>query len=142
MKFRDYFSLRHILFAVVVVGLMMLFAIRQSNNMVKVKLEEHALHITSSQYSMTVDYVDIASAKLETLADPGEKVENAYDDEILRAGIWKNEAWGEYHVCADLDTESCIVLTLEDGRIFVFNRKNNKETAKIYEELLACLPNE
>ena len=140
MRFKDYFSLKHIIFAVVLIGLMMLFAVNQSNNTVKVKFQENAVRITSSQYSMTIDYTDIVSVKQESLADAGEKVENGYDDDILRAGKWKNETWGEYHVCADLDVKKCIVVTLDDGSVFVFSRKSDKETASIYNELLTHLP--
>ena len=136
MKFRDIFSLKHILFAIVLVALMMLFAINHSNNMVKVKFQEDAVRITSSEYSMTLDYADIASASLEDLFEAGQQKENAYDDEMLRAGVWENDAWGTYYICADLDASLCIVARLHDGRVFVFSRKNNAETQKLYDELL------
>lgn len=137
MKFRDYFSLRHIIFAVVLLGIMFLFAINQSNNMVKVNFEEEQIRISSSKYSMIVEYAQIASAELAELGDPGEKLnEDAYDDDLVRFGAWTNDAWGEYYVCVDPDTSNCVVLHLTDGRTFVFSRKNDAETQKIYEELL------
>ena len=137
MKFRDYFSLKHILFALVLIGLMMIFAINDSNNMVKVKIQDTSVRISSSEYAMSLDYDDIASVKLETLLAPGQQKETAYDDEMLRAGVWENDAWGVYHACIDLDAEKCIVVYLQDGRVFVFSRKNDRETEKIYEELLS-----
>lgn len=137
MRFRDIFSLKHILFAVVLVALMMLFAINHSNNMVKVKFNEDAVRITSSEYNITLDYADIANATLENLSDAGQQKENAHDDEMLRSGVWENDTWGTYYICADLDATQCIVARLHDGRVFVFSRKNNAETQKIYDELLA-----
>lgn len=139
MKFRDYFSLKHILFAVVLIGLMMLFAVNQSNNTVKVKFQEETVRITSSEYNITLEYADIASVTHEKLAAAGLEKENSYDDEILRSGVWENDTWGRYHICADLDVDNCVVVRLHDDRIFVFSRKNNAETEKIYQELLTHL---
>ena len=136
MKFRDYFSLKHILFAAALLLIMMLFAIRQSNNMVKVYFEDTQLEIVSSKYTMTVGYDEILSAELVTAPDPGEKRdEDAWDDDLIRTGNWKNEAWGEYCVCADLDPTNCIVLHLDDGSTYVFSRKSNATNQELYEKL-------
>ena len=139
MKFRDYFSLKHILFAISLIAVMMFFAVRQSNNMVKVYFEDTQMEVVSSKYSMAIPYDIIASAELADLAEPGEKVESGWDDDLLRSGKWVNDTWGEYYICADLDTSNCIVMELNDGRIFVISRKNDKTTAEIYETLLTYL---
>ena len=139
MRFRDYFSLKHILFAVVLMALMVLFAIRQSNTTVKVNFREESVNVTSNKYSMTILYDDIADAELITLAEPGERLADAYDDDILRAGVWRNDTWGDYIIVADLDADTCILLHLNDGRVLVFNRKDNTATAQDYETLLTYL---
>ena len=139
MKFRDYFSLKHILFAVFIIGLMLIFAFCQSADMVKVSLESESIYIYSSKYTMNVEYAQIDSLELTDLLDPGEKVEDGYDDDLVRYGTWRNDAWGEYCVCADPDTSKCVVLHLKDGRTFVFSRKDDSETTRIYEELLAAI---
>ena len=139
MRFRDLFSLKHILFAVVLVGLMMLFAVSHSNNMVKVKFREESIRISSSKYKITMEFEDIVSVALEDLAEPGQEKENCFDDEMLRTGLWENDAWGRYYVCADLDTTKCIVARLHDGRVFVFSCKNDAKTEQIYNDLLSKL---
>ena len=139
MKFRDYFSLKQILFAVAIVGLMMLFAVNNSNNIVKVKLQDESVSITSSKYNISIDYADIVSVSLEDLAEPGVEKENCHDDKMIRTGIWENGIWGTYYICADLDVDNCVVVYLQDGRTFVFSRKSNAETEKIYQALLTHL---
>ena len=139
MKFRDYFSLKHILFAVVVIALMLFFAVRQSNNTVKVSFGQNSMQVTSSKYSMTVEYRDVASATLIQRPEAGERVADAYDDDILRAGIWTNDTLGEYIIVADLDVSNCIQLTLHDGRILVFSRKDDGTTKEIYDRLSTYL---
>ncbi len=137
MKFRDYFDLKQIIFAVVIIAMMMCFAFAQSNNTVKVNFGQQQLEVTSSKYNLIVPYGEITAATLADMPqDPGEKVEDGYDDDILLAGRWKNDTWGTYDVCADGDVTNCIVLTLTDGQTYVFNRKSNAETEKLYQQLL------
>lgn len=140
MKFRDYFSPKNIIFAAVVIALMLGFAMRQASNTVKVKFGDTSVAITSSKYNMTISYEDIVSVELADMADPGEKGPDGYDDEILRAGDWTNDAWGEYYICAYLETSKCVVIEVEDGRTMVFSKKNDKTTAELYETLLTYLP--
>lgn len=139
MKFRDYFSLKHILFAVVLFAVLIPFAIRDSNNQVKVRFDDENIYTVSNKYTLTIPYADIASAELVPLAEPGEKVQDGYDDDILRAGIWRNDTWGEYYITADLDTDQCVLITLRDGRLFVFSHKNNATTAEDFETLQTYL---
>ena len=141
MKFKDYFSLKHFLFAVVLFALLIPFAIKDSNNAVKVSFDDTSIHTTSNKYTMTVRYDEILSAELADLAEAGEKVRDGYDDDILRSGMWKNDTWGEYHITADLDCTNCVVMQLTDGRLFVFSRKDNATTEELYQTLQAHLSN-
>lgn len=135
MKFKDYFSLKHIIFAVVLFAVLMPFAIRDSNNQVKVSFDDTTIYTASNKYNMSVTYEQIADIELVPLAEAGEKVEDGYDDDILRAGKWKNDTWGEYYITADLDTSNCVVMHLTDGRIFVFSCKNDDTTSSLYNQL-------
>ncbi len=139
MRFKDYFSIKHILFAVFLFAILMPFAIRDSNNQVKVSFDDTSIYTSSNKYSMTIRYDQIDSIELTDLADAGEKVEDGYDDDILRAGKWHNDAWGEYYITADLDTSNCVVMHLKDGRIFVFSSKDNNTTAQYFETLQSHL---
>ena len=139
MKFKDYFSLKHILFALLLFAVLIPFVIRDSNKQVRVSFDASSVSISSKKYSMTVRYDDINSASLTDLAEPGEELADAYDDDILHAGVWKNDVWGEYHIAADLDTTNCIKIQLKDGRIFVFSSVDNDTTAAHFETLQSHL---
>ena len=88
---------------------------------------------------MTVEYRDVTSATLIQLPEAGERVADAYDDNILRTGIWSNDTLGEYIIVADLDVSNCIQLTLHDGRTLVFSRKDDATTKEIYDRLSTYL---
>ena len=139
MKFKDYFSIKHMLFAVALFAILIPFAIRDSNNQVKVSFDDTSVYTSSNKYSLTVSYDQIDRVELAVLPEAGEKVEDGYDDDILRAGKWINDTWGEYYITADLDTSNCVVMHLTDGRIFVFSSKNDETTAEHYQTLLTHL---
>ena len=140
MKFRDYFSLKHILFAVFLFAILIPIAMWDSGTQINVYFQETGMNITSDKYSMNVQFEQITSAELAPLADAGEKVEDGYDNDIIRCGVWENDTWGEYYANIDPDTSNCVVLTLDDGRTFVFSCKDDKKTAELYDKLLTYLP--
>jgi len=139
MKFRDYFSLKHIVIAVVILAVFVLFAVIDSDGQVKVYFEENTVSAVSDHYVLEIPYSQIASAELTLMAEAGREVENCVDDKIVRTGCWENDDWGEYFICADMDANNCIVIHLNDGRIFVFSRKNDAETEKLYQTLQTYL---
>ena len=140
MKFRDYFSLKHILFGVLLIALMMVFAYCQAGSTVDVYFADTNVQVTSDKYSMTIHYEDIVSVTLEDLADAGTELADTYDNDILRAGKWENDAWGEHHICAYLGTTKCVVVKVSDGRTLVFSKKSDAKTTELYEQLLTYLP--
>jgi hypothetical protein len=139
MKFWQSFSKsamkRQFLFGLFLFAVMLPIAILDSNTQVKVSFYDTDVYIKSDKYTMSIPYGIIESAELTAMAEPGERVENSYDNDVLRAGVWHNDAWGEYHIAADLDTSNCIVVHLDDGRTFVFSCKNDTKTEKIFNEL-------
>ena len=132
--------LKQFVFVLVIFAILFPIALWDSDTQVKVKFYNDDMQIKSDRYTMTVRYDMIASAELDTLGDPGEKVLDGFDNDIIRTGTWRNDAWGEYSVNADPDTGNCIVLTLTDGRIFVFSIKDNETTEENFQTLLTHLP--
>lgn len=141
MKFRDYFSAKQIIFAVVLFAILIPIAFWDSDTQVKLSYYEEYIYVDTDKYDMSIRYEDVVSAELTELAEPGEEVEDSWDNDIIRVGIWKNETWGEYIVCADLDCSNCILLQLQDGRILVYSQKDNQTTSEAYATLLTYLPN-
>ena len=140
MKFRDYFSLKQILFALLLFALLIPIAMWDSETQIKVSFDETSVYVNSDRLGMTIGYDLIQSAELAPMGDPGEKAEaDAFDNGIIRTGLWTNDAWGEYNICADLDTGVCVVAHLHDGRIFVFSQKDDATTEEVFNTLLSHL---
>lgn len=142
MKFRDFFSnKKQIIFSVCIVALMMVFAVRQSNNVVKVSFNDNSVFIKTARYNMDIHYADIDSVDLVPMEEPGEELSDAFDDDTLQVGTWRNDAWGEYTACIDPDTPNAIQVRIRDGRVLVFSRKNEATTTDIFETLQTYLSN-
>jgi len=139
MKFRDYFSIKHILFTIVILAIFIVLAIVDSNTQVKVTFESDTVHVNSDKYNLSIPYELIQSTELIDLPEAGEEIVNGRDDQTIRSGLWKNDTWGEHDIVVDLEAENCIVVHLTDGRIFVFSIKNTEETEKTYETLQTYL---
>lgn len=132
--------LRQLFFVLALFAILLPIAIWDSNTQVKVSFDTTSVYVNSDKYSLTVPYDIIASAELTALPEPGEELEDAFDNDIIRTGKWRNDTWGEYYINADLDAGNCIKLLLNDGRIFAFSCKDNAKTAELFDTLLTYLP--
>ena len=137
--FRSHAVIKQLLFVLVLFALLIPVAIWDSNSQVKVRFGSDTVSVKCDRYSMSILYADIASAELTELAEPGEPIADCRDDDIILCGVWHNEVWGEYTIVADADATNCVKLTLNDGRILIFNRKNNEATEKDFVELQSFL---
>jgi len=128
--------LKQLFFVLALFAVLIPIAIWDSDTQVKVSFSDTQVTARSDKYTLMIPYEDIALAELAPMAEPGEKVQDGFDNDILRCGVWTNETWGEYTICADRDTASCVLVTLKDGRVFVFSQKDDSTTEQLYETLL------
>ena len=133
-KFWKLVSRKDLVFGILLFAIVIAMTVFETYNKVKVDFSDTAVDMRTSKYSMNIPYEMVESVELAALPEAGEVIDGA-DDMAARTGLWKNETWGEYYICADLNSPTCIVAHLEDGRIFVFSRRNEEETAQIYEKL-------
>lgn len=139
-KCKQLISWKHVISAIAFFALAIGLSFIDSADDVSVSFEQDAVIVSSKSYKMTVGYHEIENAELTAIANSGEKISGS-DNMTLRTGTWKNETWGEYNICADLDCTKCIVLHLTDGSTYVFSRLSNKETESLYQELLTHITN-
>lgn len=137
-KFFQVVPLKHVLFVLALFAVTLLISFAESANLMKIEFGEETVSITSKKYSMSIDYVDVASIELAEIQDAGESIDGR-DNISSRGGQWKNDAWGEYTICANLAVTKCILVRLEDGRLFVFNSNSDEKTQAVYEEFLNYL---
>lgn len=135
-KVKKLVPLKHVIFVLVLMVATVAIAFYDSAEDIKVSVEAESVTIKAKGYSMNIPYEMIESLELADMPEKGDII-SGKDDFVVRTGNWKNDAWGEYHICADLDATKCIVAHLNDGRVFVFSRKSNKETTTIFETLQA-----
>lgn len=131
--------LRQLFFVLALFAILIPIAIWDSNTQVKVRFYAEDFDINSDRYNMNVHYDQVDHAELTKLLDPGEKVQDGFDNDVVRTGTWRNDAWGEYSINADLDTTICVKMTLTDGRIFVFSCKDDAKTEELYKTLMTHL---
>lgn len=138
-KIKKLIPLKHVIFVLVLFAVTLVIFYFDSSEDIKVTFSEESVTATASSFQMDIPYDMIDSVELVPMEDGGTKLSGS-DNLVTRLGNWENDAWGEYHICADLDALNCIKVDLDDGRVFIFSRKNDEETKAIYEELLSHLP--
>ena len=132
-KFWKLVSKKDLVFVTLIFVAVIVFSFLESGNKVKVEFTDVSVNaVSSSKYYLDIPYNAVERIELVDTAQRGENIDGR-DDMVTRTGRWKNDSWGEYYACIDLQTSKCIVVHLDDGRIFVFSRKNDEETAMIFE---------
>ncbi len=127
-----------ILMAAILV-LLTLVSVLNKEGAVTLTYGEEALTVNGADgYSFQVAYEEIASIALEELPDLGTAVEGG-SDASFRYGVWENDTWGEYTLCLTTNVDTCIVLTLRDGSIYVFNYGDEDGTQAVYDDLPGVL---
>lgn len=130
-KFFQLVPLRHILFVLFLFAAVLLTSFVQNYFRINVEFSDTDISITSSKYSMRVDFDLVESIELMEMPDRGELVDGR-NSSTLRYGNWKNDTWGDYVVLITPHATNCIVIHLTDGRTFVFNIRSNEDTASTY----------
>ena len=131
-KLKYLFSWKDLAFTALIFVLIIGLAMCKADKIVQTTFGEDAVDIVSSRYSMNIPYDMVEHIELADAVDDSELL-NGKGDMAIRTGIWTNEVWGEHYACLDRDAGNCIVVYLNDGRIFVFSRSNDEETAADFE---------
>ena len=133
-KFLNTVAGRYTIFGLILFVVVLGISMVEAHYRIQAEFSDTQVTITSNRYTMTVRYDLIESIELVDMPDRGEHVDGK-DDINIRYGIWNNDTWGEYYVCAIPNATNCIVMHLNDGRTFVFNARSNDYTADLFAEL-------
>ena len=134
-KLKYLFRWRDFAFAVVLFAIIIGIAFIRGQNLVEVTFGDSAVDIVANRYSMNIPYDMVESAALAEI-NKDDDVISAREDLALRTGQWYNESWGEYYACIDLQTEVCVLVQLDDGRLFAFSSQSSNVTQQLCETLL------
>ena len=125
-KLKSLFRWRDVIFAVVLMSITLLFAFCNAQTMMDVTFGETALDVTSKRYSMNVPYEMVEFIEIADL-DQDDEIITGKGDITMRTGHCTNKDWGEYYCVLDLQTSKCILIRLNDGRIFAFSHKSDEK---------------
>lgn len=128
-KLKYLFKWRDLAFTVLLFTVILTIAFCRAESMMDVTFGETAVDITTSRYNMNIPYDMVDSIEIGKV-DEDDDLVSGVADIALRTGTWTNEVWGEYSACVDVQTDDCIVVHLNDGRIFVFSHKSNETVAE------------
>ncbi len=134
LKLKQMYNVRDLFFVALVFGLMLVFAFCESATLMDVTFGETAVDITAKRYTMNIPYELVESIEIGEICPDDDLLQGKYDF-ALRTGLWTNEEWGEYYACMDLAPKTCIMVHLNDGRLFVFSHQSDKTVAEEFETL-------
>ena len=121
-------SKKDLIFGLIILALVIIISIARPSQNVKTIYDTDAVDVKSTKFSMNIPYEMVSRLELADLPDLGENVDG-YNNRVIQTGLWRNDTWGEYQACLDLACETCIVVYLNDGQIFVVSLRNADDTA-------------
>lgn len=124
-------SKKDLIFISCIFAVVIIFSLLTGGDAVELDFGAEAMSIDASGFSFTIAYQDVESIELSTLPEFG-TMEKGTDTASMKNGNWNNAIWGDYHLCVIPSNESCVVVTLTDGRTVVFNYKEAENTADIF----------
>ena len=125
-KLKYLFKWRDLAFTVLLFTLILTVAFCRAENMIQVTFGEDALDVVTSRYSMNIPYDMVESVEIGEL-DKDDEIIQGKGDIALRTGHCSNKDWGEYYGILDLQTKTCVVIRLNDGRLFVFSHQSDEK---------------
>ena len=125
-KLKYLFKWRDLAFTVLLFTLILTVAFCRAEDMIQVNFGEDALDVVTNRYSMNVPYEMIESVEVGIL-DKDDEIIEGKGDIALRTGHCTNKDWGEYYCVLDLQTSKCILIHLNNGRIFAFSHKSDEK---------------
>ena len=133
-KLKYLFRWRDLAFTVLLFALVFGIAFCKGQDVVQVTFGDTALDVVGNRYSMNIPYDLVQSVRLENVSKDDDVI-NAREDLALRTGHWRSDSWGEYFACIDLQTKTCVLVHLNDGRYFAFSTTSDEVTQQICETL-------
>ena len=137
-KLKYLFKWRDLAFTVLLFAIILTIAFCRAESMMDVTFGETAVDITTSRYTMNIPYDMVESIELG-LIDEDDDLVSGVSDLALRTGTWTNKVWGEYSACMDVQTSKCILVYLNDGRLFVFSHKSDEKVQSDFETFQSYL---
>ena len=137
-KLKYLFKWRDLLFAVLLFTLILTVAFCRAEDMITVNYGEEAVDVMTNRYSLNIPYDMIDSVQIGDVDEDDEIIKGKGDIALL-TGHCVNKVWGEYYGIIDRQTDKCVLVYLNDGRLFVFSHRSDEKVQQDCETLLSHL---
>ena len=137
-KLKYLFKWRDLLFAVLLFTLILTVAFCRAEDMITVNYGEKAVDVMTNRYSLNIPYDMIESVQIGDVDEDDEIIKGKGDIALL-TGHCVNKVWGEYYGIIDRQTSKCVLIRLNDGRLFVYSHQSDEKVQQDYENLLSRL---
>ena len=123
----------------VILILVSLISYTRGEGAVALDWTESQLQVTlPDREQFTVRYADVTEAELIPHPNYGACVRGGQTASWLY-GIWENDTWGNYSLCAATGVELCIVLHT-DPQVYVLSYESSETTSALFESILTLIP--
>lgn len=122
---------KNLIFIFLILAMVLFYVFSGGSIGISLDFGEDALSVSASDYDWAIPYDRIASLELAELPDWGVLTEGAERNKLC-CGTWKNDAWGEYTLCVTPKNPQCIVVTMDNGDVFVLNYENSDSTTQLH----------
>lgn len=93
---------------------------------------DDGLAVNYNEFETVLSYSKIEAIELAEVSDFGIAIEGGSNTKY-RWGKWENERWGIYSQCTTTNTDYCVVLTLNDGELFILSYQDERTTIDLSE---------
>lgn len=131
--------------AIIIVVLVIFYFVTpfRTGDSVSLNVKEGVLTVAGAEdFSFALDISQIIRMELTALTEAGLATEDGGETRFLYWGVWENDLWGQYTLCASKQFNTIILITVADGQYFAFNYENNSTTEEMYQALLEYLAEE
>lgn len=129
---------KNLALAVLILALVLFYIFSGGSVGISLDFGEEALTLSASDHDWHLPYDQIESLELVDLPKLGTVIDGS-EARALCCGIWENDIWGEYTLCADPGIDCCIVVTMKTGDIYVLNYENSDSTEQLHNMFLNLL---
>lgn len=137
-KLKDLFKWRDLGFTVLLFALILTVAFCRAEDMIQVSFGDEAVDVVTNRYSLNIPYEMIETVEIGQV-DQNDEIIKGKGDIALRTGHCSNKDWGEYYGIVDLQTKTCVLVHLNDGRLFVFSQKSDEQVKNDFDTLQSYL---
>ena len=123
---------KNLALVVLILALVLFYIFSGGSVGISLDFGENELILSASNYDWLIPYDEIESLELTKLPDKGTLIEGI-EKRTLCCGTWKNDTFGEYTLCADPRIETCIVIRVKFGGVYVLNYENSDSTKQLHQ---------